>query len=293
MPSRTVTQRTNADGFPKAGELIEMTGLEDLEASQRAISNLLYQYAHDSGRMTEPGAVFEIPMATVRSGISKHESGDRLRASLTALARLVASVSYTEEEPAGKGRQQRVVIGGLFEFFDIARQDLSAGATLRYGLNRKLVAVIDRSARWGRIKAEVFCAMRSRYAIALYEALALRHNMDRCIETLPIDKFRELLAVKADTYKIGTDFQRFVIDPAVLEVNGLSDLGVKIEIQRKHGRAPIHAVTIAWWKKSASDLAAAVRERNRSKIGRMARLKGAVEIATPHAALSLPRAAST
>jgi len=236
-----------------------------------------------------------VPVASVGSDgpLLEGVGADRLRASLTALARLVASVSYTEEEPAGKGRQQRVVIGGLFEFFDIARQDLSAGATLRYGLNRKLVAVIDRSARWGRIKAEVFCAMRSRYAIALYEALALRRNMDRCIETLPIDKFRELLAVKADTYKIGTDFQRFVIDPAVLEVNGLSDLGVKIEIQRKHGRAPIHAVTIAWWKKSASDLAAAVRERNRSKIGRMARLKGAVEIATPHAALSLPRAAST
>ena len=72
--------------------------------------------------------------------------------------------------------------------------------------------------------------MRSRYAIALYEALALRRNMDRCIETFPIDRFRELLAVKADTYKIGTDFQRFVIDPAVLEVNGLSDMGVKIAV---------------------------------------------------------------
>jgi hypothetical protein len=288
MASRTVTQRSNADGFPKAGEVIEMTGLEDLEASQRAISNLLYQHAHDSGRITEPGAVFEIPMATVRTGISKHESGDRLRASLTALARIVARATYTEEAAGGKGRQQRVVIGGLFKFFNVAQQDLAAGATLRFALNDNLVAVIDRSARWGRIKAEVFCAMRSRYAIALYEALALRRNMDRCIETFPIDRFRELLAVKADTYKIGTDFQRFVIDPAVLEVNGLSDMGVKIEVQRKHGRAPIHGVTVAWWKKSPADLAAAVRERNRSKIGRMARLKEAVETVTPRTALALP-----
>jgi hypothetical protein len=181
MASRTVTQRSNADGFPKAGEVIEMTGLEDLEASQRAISNLLYQHAHDSGRITEPAAVFEIPMATVRTGISKHESGDRLRASLTALARIVARATYTEEAAGGKGRQQRVVIGGLFKFFNVAQQDLAAGATLRFALNDDLVAVIDRSARWGRIKAEVFCAMRSRYAIALYEALALRRNMDRCI----------------------------------------------------------------------------------------------------------------
>ena len=64
MASRTVTQRSNADGFPKAGEVIEMTGLEDLEASQRAISNLLYQYAHDSGRITEPGAPGFYPLVT-------------------------------------------------------------------------------------------------------------------------------------------------------------------------------------------------------------------------------------
>jgi hypothetical protein len=193
-----------------------MTGLEDLEASQRAISNLLYQHAHDSGRITEPGAVFEIPMATVRTGISKHESGDRLRASLTALARIVAKATYTEEGAGGKGRQQRVVIGGLFKFFNVAQQDLAAGATLRFALNDDLVAVIDRSARWGRIKAEVFCAMRSRYAIALYEALALRRNMDRCIETFPIDRFRELLAVKA-----------FAIDRPGVSVSALpNDIGV-------------------------------------------------------------------
>jgi hypothetical protein len=284
--SRTVAQRSNEDGFPKAGELIEMTGLEDLEASQRAVSNLLYQHAHDSGRITEPGAVFEIPMSQVRTGLSKHESGDRLRASLVALARIVASVSYVEQGKDGKGSQQRVVIGGLFEFFDIAKHDLAPGTTLRYGLNSKLVAVIDRSARWGRIKAEVFCAMRSRYAIALYEALALRRNMDRCIETFAIDRFREIMAVKADTYKIGTDFQRFVVDPAVLEVNGLSDMNVKAEVQRKHARAPINAVTVVWWKKSMDELDDAVKERNRSKIGRMARLKGTVETTT--APLQLP-----
>ena len=100
MTSRTV----NADGFPKAGEVIEMTGLEDLEASQRAISNLLYQHAHDSGRITEPGAVFEIPMATVRTGISKHESGDRLRASLTALARSFPSMLHSTAETMYQSR---------------------------------------------------------------------------------------------------------------------------------------------------------------------------------------------
>jgi len=52
-------------------------------------------------------------------------------------------------------------------------------------------------------------------------------------------------------------------------------------MHRKHTRAPFHAVTMAWWRKSPEEMAAAVRERNRSKVGRMARLKGAVEIVTP------------
>jgi hypothetical protein len=54
-----------------------------------------------------------------------------------------------------------------------------------------------------------------------------------------------------------------------------------MQLDRKHIRAPIHAVTMAWWRKSPEEMAAAIRERNRSKVGRMARLKGAVETATP------------
>jgi hypothetical protein len=104
--------------------------------------------------------------------------------------------------------------------------------------------------------------------------------MDRCIETFTIERFREMLGVKADTYKLGPDLQRFVIDPAALEVNGLSDLGVQMQVDRKHSRAPIHAVTMAWWRKSPEEMAVAVRERNRSKVGRMARLKDTMETAT-------------
>src|SRR3978361_2275229 len=125
--SRTLEQRPNLDGFPKAGELIEMTGLEDLEASQRAVSNLLYQHAHESGRIAEPGAVFEISMATLRAALSKHESGDRLRASLVGLMRVVVRVAYVDENAGG--RERRVMISGLFRFIDVSAKDLTTRAT--------------------------------------------------------------------------------------------------------------------------------------------------------------------
>ena len=69
-----------------------------------------------------------------------------------------------------------------------------------------------------------------------------------------------------------------MIEPALLEVNGLSDMSVQIELTRAHSRAPITGVTLAWWRKEGDDFCAAYAERQRSKAGRMARLRGQVEI---------------
>ena len=275
--SRTVEQRTNHLGFPKPGELIEMTGTHVLEASDRAILNLLYQHAHDSGKLLEQNAEWEIPLATVRQSFSKHESSDRLRDSLTRLMSVKVNVVYGADSGDGNGPEQRVVITGLFDFFDVSAKELAKRATLRYGLPRKLAPILETSGRWGRIKAEIVCSMTSKYAIALYELIQLRANMERCLETFPIDRFRELLGVPPGTYGRADNFQRKVLDPAVLEVNGLSDMSVQIELKRQHSRAPIDAVSVGWWRKSGDEFREAMQERNRSKLGRMARLRGIVE----------------
>jgi len=190
------------------------------------------------------------------------------------------NVAYVAESADGtEGPEQRVVITGLFDFFDVSAKELAKRATLKYGLPRKLAPILESSGRWGRIKAEIVCSMTSKYAIALYELLQLRANMERSVETFAIDRFRELLGVPPGTYARGDNFQRKVLDPAVLEVNGLSDMSLQIEQERIHSRAPIHAVTLAWWRKSGDEFRAAMQERNRSKVGRMARLRGQVETA--------------
>jgi hypothetical protein len=128
--------------------------------------------------------------------------------------------------------------------------------------------------------------MTSKYAIALYEMVCLRANLDRCVETIDMGRFRELLGVPPGAYDRADNFMRNVIAPAVLEVNGLSDIGVEIEMVRKHPRAPAHAVAIAWWRKQGDEFRAAMQERSRPKFGRMARLKGQVE---PLAADDVPQ----
>ncbi|MBV8458120.1 MAG: replication initiation protein, partial [Acetobacteraceae bacterium] len=270
MSSLTLEQRTNHDGVPKAAELIEITGAHALEASDRAILNLLYQHAHDSGRLGDPTATWEMPITALRP--SKHNGTDRIRDSLSRLLSIQVKVSYRE----GKTGRDRVLLTHLFESFDIPA-DEGAGGPVRFRVPVSLVPILAQSSRWGRIKAEIVCAMSSKYAIALYELVQLRGNMDRCIENFTLARFRDLLGVPPEAYERGNDFIKRVIEPAVLEVNGLSEFGVKVEAQRPYSRAPISSVTLAWWRKSGEEYRTTYRERQRSKLGRMARLRGQVE----------------
>jgi hypothetical protein len=272
VPSKAIEQKTSALGFPKPGEFIEMTGTHMLEASDRAVFNLLYQHAHDSGLLLDPAAKLEIPLATLRQAFSKHDNNARLRETLKRLKSVIVTVSYIDEEG-----EPSVVLTGLFDFFDVPAKDVSKRRTLRYGLARELAPVLERSGRWGRIRAEIVCSMTSKYAIALYELVQLKANMDRCVEVFPVDRLRDLLGVPPGNYERVDNLMRKVIDPAVLQVNGLSDMSVAIEQRRRHSRAPVHEFAVSWWRKQGDEFRAAMEERNRSKLGRMARLRGKVE----------------
>jgi len=151
----------------------------------------------------------------------------------------------------------------------------ASGATIRFGLPKQLQPVLVASGRWGRIKAATVCAMTSKYAIALYEMIQLRSGLDRCVETFPIDRFRDLMGVPEDAYERGNDFVRKCLDAASLEVNGLSDYSVQVQVVRKHPKAPITAVTVAWWRKEGDAFRATQQEMQAPKLGRRARLKAA------------------
>lgn len=263
--SLTVKQITTAEGFPKPVELIEITGASALEAQDRAVLNVLYQHAHDSGQLTKPGTKWQIPAVALRT--SKHESNDRLADTLLRLMQVVVHVSYTEPTTG----EPRVLVTHLFNFFD---RSASGSGTVRFGIPEELAPVLATSGRWGRIKATTVCAMTSKYAITLYELIQLRANMERCVETFPVERFRELMGVPKGTYQQGNDFIRKCLDAAALEVNGLSDYSVQFQVVRRHSRAPITAVTLAWWRKEGDAYRATLHELKQSKLGRRARLQG-------------------
>jgi hypothetical protein len=251
--------------------LIEITGAHQLEASDRAIQNMLFQHAHDSGRMTQPDAEWEITFAEIRRPLSKHESNDRVRASLDKLMSIQVVVHYL----SGRG-EPRTMKTHLLEFTDTDDRD-GDNATVLFGIPKKLRAALARSNRWGRVRCEITYAMTSKYAIALYELVCLRINLHTSVEIFTIGRFRELLGVPPNAYSDGQDFRRKVIDPAVLEVNRMSNMHVDIDLRRKHARAAIHEVVVAWRKQEGDEFRESLRERNRSKVGRKARLRRQVD----------------
>lgn len=270
LPSKTLDQKTNLAGWPKAREMVEFTGHHVLEANDRALLNALYQIAHDSGQMAVKDAEWTVRLADLRP--SKHESSDRLRRSLDRLLSVVITVPYKHHSTG----EERYLKTNLFDFFDVSNNTGTDAATLRFGLPKMLQPILAMSGRWGRIRAEIVNALTSKYAIAVYELVQARAHMDKCVETIPLEQFRALVGVPPGKLKRGCDFKQYVLETAALEVNGLSDMGVALTVLRKsldNPLSPIVGVTMAWWRKEGDDYRAAMRERGQPKTGRMARLK--------------------
>jgi len=85
-----------------------------------------------------------------------------------------------------------------------------------------------------------------------------------------------VLALSAYATKMGRSLvpAEKCIKPALLEVNALADHGVSLEPLRR-GKS-VYGVKMRWWKKNRNEREAAYRELQRSKVGRLPRLKGTV-----------------
>jgi hypothetical protein len=76
-------------------------------------------------------------------------------------------VVITVPRPDRRTGEPRETKTHLFDFFDLSTDEAGERATVRFGVPAKLQPILIASDRWGRIKAEVVCAMTSKYAIAL------------------------------------------------------------------------------------------------------------------------------
>jgi len=263
---RTIDQKPNGDDFAKARELIEIRGTGELPLQDRRIMNALYANA---GQQLCDDVEHVIAIAELRGA---HKGGERVKESVTRLMQTVVEVPTIDR----KGNPATKLVQILSDTTVSDANDNPAGMVV-YSFSRSMRAIIKDSTLWGRVRNSVIFAFTSKYSLALYELISARINLKHMWqEEFSVEDLRALLGVPQGKLERIPNLLQKVINPAMLEVNGLADFGVKIEPIRDGGkmRGLVAGFRVSWWRKNENQVKSAYSEIKRSKVGRISRLKG-------------------
>lgn len=260
--TRTLDQRPSPGSIIKPGELIDVLDMT-LTLTDRRIYNVLVANAWD--RIADAERVHQIQKAELRG---THNSGERITDSID---RLMKTIVRLRVEVDGKPAVRKVQL-----LAPTTEQDDRDGI-LYYRFHAELIDILRDSRIFGRLQREVMFAFTSKYALALYEMGEKRRNHQwKWSETFELGELRELLGVKRGELQRFANLNAWCLKPAVAEVNGLADFGVKL-VPIKLGRKVTH-IEMSWWKKSLEEQKAAFAEVRRHKAGRRARLAGKADV---------------
>lgn len=266
--SQTLAQHKNYEGFPKAGELIQFRSQQELTLQDRRILNLLIENA---GPDIATAKKHRIAMMALRGS---HKGGERVRDSIDRLMRTIVEVP-TKDSKGNPATEKGPFLSSTTTTDDENNPD----GEVAYTFSETMRQVISRSQYWGRLKAYIICSFQSKYALALYEGLCLRANLQVCEQEISVADFRTLLGIPAGKLTAFKNLKTRALDPAVEEVNALSDFWVEVEPIRQGGlqRGKLKGFRLSWNRKEKEEWKACLDELMRPKVGRKARIKGSVE----------------
>lgn len=267
--SLAITQKQSLDGFVKPGELVNIRDGADLSLHDRRVFNLLIENA-----WSEIGEDKQHRIALSKLRGTRHKGGQIVAESVSALMSTVVAVPTTMDGKPSVFKTQ--LLGETTQVID----EDSPNAFLLYEFPKGLRRIIQESRYWGRIKGYVMFAFTSKYPLSLYEALCLRSNLRMNEQKFGVEDFRALLGVEPGKLVESRSLKQWALDPAVAEVNGLSDFNVEIEMLREGGmqRGKVTGFRLRWEKKTPEEWRAVLDELNRPKVGRKARIRGKVEL---------------
>jgi len=266
--SRTIEQKHEGGMIVKPAELIEFRGTGNLTLHDRRVLNLLYENA---GQRVCEDIYHIMALADLRG---THKGGERVKDSVIRLMQTIVEVPTTDS--SGNPATRRVA---LLSESTISDDEDNPTGEVTYALSKGLRDIIKDSTVWGRIQSQVMYAFTSKYALALYELLQKRVNLSHVwSEEFGLEDFRRLLGVQDGKLKEFFNLNSRCLKPALLEVNALADHGISLEPLRR-GKV-VYAIKMSWWKKTRSERELAYIELQRSKIGRLPRLKGTAETLT-------------
>lgn len=245
----------------KPAELIDVIEISPLTLTDRRIYNTLIANAWDTIDQPVSHSIAKRDLRGTR------DANDRVGESIE---RLMASIARLQIERDGKRYIRRVQLLGAT---DEGRDDDSL---LYYRFPPELREIIRESSVFARLRKDVIFALSSKYALCLYEVLQKRGNLGwQWQEEFTIERFRQLIGVEPGKLESFKNLNKWAIQHAVIEVNGLSDFSCAVEPVLS-GRKVVK-LRLLWWRKNTDELRAAYRELQKAKVGRRARLRGTVD----------------
>ena len=256
-----------ADEAYKPRELIQISGHQTLTLNARRAITLLWHNAHRQG--IKEGRDYTIELSMLRP--DGHKGLEMVEEAIEALMQTVLKVRF----PGGTVRRVQFLGGN-----DMDDPDRPSGV-LTYSFDKRLVEMLADSAIWGRVTIPVLMAFSSKYAVSLYEnACQFAGMRHKTTERFTLEEFRALLGIEDGRYAAFGALNKHVLKPAVEEIVALAPFNVAATPE-KTGRRVSH-VRLAWWAKGEDELRAAWAEAQRSRVGRRARIAGAVQHLVPH-----------
>lgn len=246
----------------KPGELVDLVEITPLNRSEYILYNQLLAHAWPS---IELQRVHRIRKAELRGS---HESNDRLHAAFDTLMGAWAKVKYKDKD----GRSKI----GRYHLIGANTEEEEEDGYFYYTFAPELLTIIGRSENWAKIKTQIMYALRSKYAVRLYEMLEKRVGLNKQNEVFTVDEMRGHLGVEKGKLPRFADFNKYALKPALAEVNQLLDYDIQISMVKK-GRI-VDRLMLSWIPKGQEAQIEALAERERSRVGRRARREGRIEL---------------
>jgi hypothetical protein len=252
------------EDLPAAGEFLDMkidTGRKGISLRAAKLLHLLIKHTGADACVDKTHAV---PVATLNS--TMHMTLDEFVVTIEELMDVKLRLRVKDGEAGPE-----IWLDRLVQSVRRTESDHDQ-AIIRYQLSAALRKILENSIHWGILSRKALLAFESRYALRLYEMVALRIGLERTKQDFSIVDLRERLGVPQGKLLKWDALRRKAIDPAVAEVNQLSGFRVDYTPVKK-GRSFV-GITLHWKLAPAPERAQIQRELESSRIGRSARRIG-------------------
>jgi len=235
--------------------------------SLQALKLLHLMIGTAGGRMADD-VRHEIRLAEIRTieGMKNHD-----RASIKPLFEELRGVVMTYDDPEA----MKETIGGIIDLAVIDyRHEATGDILVSWYFGRMFRDMAAKSNHWAILDRQTIFHLTSKYSILLFQHIASLVNLDFVNKkTFSIPELRALLGVTEGKLNRFSNLNTWALKPAIDENNHLSRFTLKAT-PKKSGRTVI-GVEISWHLKT--DRAPIAKELSRSKVGRKARQKDALD----------------